>query len=265
MPPIHVVGVGPGDPELVTLRALRLLQEADLVAGFATVLAVVRAHIRGEAVVLTYRDQEEGLARLAEAAQAGKRCVVCAWGDPSVSAAELVGRVRRAHPRVEIVPGVSSLAAACARLGVALEESLFISLHRRDGGEAALRGLLEALALGRRHLFVFPRPYDLMPAELARRLLAAGLQGDRRVVVLERLTLAGERVVPLTLERLADRNDFGDLTVLFFPRPDREVADASEADGGGTGAPRGAERHQHDRHTPDASERRDAGEPEAGE
>ncbi|HXG42206.1 MAG TPA: precorrin-6y C5,15-methyltransferase (decarboxylating) subunit CbiE [Dehalococcoidia bacterium] len=222
MKPIHVVGVGPGDPEFLTLKALRLLQEADLVAGFSTVLAVVRPHIRGETVVLTYRDQEEGLARLGQAAREGKRCVVCAWGDPSVSAAELVGRVRRAHPCVEVVPGVSSLAVACARVGVPLEESLFVSLHRREGGEDALDELVEALALGRRHLFAFPRPYDLMPAEMARRLLAKGLQGDRPVLVLERLTLEGERLVALSLGELAQRDDFSDLTVLFFPRPDRE-------------------------------------------
>jgi len=228
--PVYIVGVGPGDPEFLTLKALRLLQEADLVAGFATVLDVVRPHIRGEAIVLTYRDQEEGLARLAQAAQEGRRCMVCAWGDPSVSAGELVARVRRVHPCVEVVSGVSSLAIACARLGVAMEESLFVSLHRREGGEDAFAELVEALRLGHRHVFAFPRPYDLMPAEMARRLLKDGFEGDRPVLVLERLTLDGERQVRLTLGELAHRDDFSDLTILFFPRPHREGCD-----GGGQG------------------------------
>jgi len=218
MRPLHLVGVGPGDPDFLTLKALRLLQEADLVAGFATVLAVVRPHVRGELVVLTYRDQEEGLARLAAAAREGKRCVVCAWGDPSVSAGELIARVRRAYPCVEVVPGVSSLAVACARVGVALEEAIFVSLHRRQGSEDAFVELVEALRGGQRHVFAFPRPYELMPAGVARRLLAEGFDPSRPAVVLERLTLDGERQVPLTLGELASREDFGDLTVLFFPR-----------------------------------------------
>ncbi len=229
MRPVHVVGVGPGDPGFLTLKALRLLQEADLVAGFATVLDVVRPYIRGEALVLTYRDQEEGLAKVAQAARQGRRCVVCAWGDPSVSAGELVARVRRAHPCVEVVSGVSSLAVACARVGVALEESLFVSLHRRQGGEDAFAELADALRQGRRHVFAFPRPYDLMPPELARRLLALGLEGSRPVLVLERLTLEGERMVALTLDGLAQRDDFGDLTVVFFPRPDWDGIDGGES------------------------------------
>jgi len=225
MRPVYVVGVGPGDPDFLTLKALRLLREADLVAGFATALDVVRPHIRGEALVLTYRDQEEGLGRVAQAAREGRRCVVCAWGDPSVSAGELVARVRRAHPCVEVVSGVSSLAVACARVGVALEESLFVSLHRREGSEGAFAELAEALRLGRRHVFAFPRPYDLMPAEMARRLLAEGFGGGRPVWVLERLTLEGERLVALTLDGLARREDFSDLTVVFFPRPDWKGTD----------------------------------------
>lgn len=219
MRPVHIVGVGPGNPDFLTLKALRLLQEADLVAGFATVLDVVRPHIRGEVLVLTYRDQEEGLGRVAQAAREGRRCVVCAWGDPSVSAGELLARVRRAHPCVEVVPGVSSLAVACARVGVPLEESLLVSLHRRQGGEDAFAELADALREGRRHVFAFPRPYDLMPAEMARRLLALGFEGGRPVLVLERLTLEGERLVHLTLGELAERDDFGDLTVVFFPKP----------------------------------------------
>lgn len=218
MRPLHVVGVGPGDPEFLTLKALRLLREADLVAGFATVLDVVRGHVRGQLVTLTYRDQEQGLARLAEAARRGERCVVCAWGDPSVSAGELVARVRRTYPCVEIVSGVSSLAVACARVGAAMEESLFVSLHRREGGEEAFAELAEALQRGQRHVFAFPRPYDLMPAEIARRLLADAFSPTLPVTVLERLTLEGERAVTLTLGELARRDDFGDLTVLFFPR-----------------------------------------------
>ncbi len=217
---LYVVGVGPGDPELITVKALRLVQEADVVAGFSTVLEVVRKHVRGQVLPLTYRDQEEKLGQLAEAASRGMRCVLCAWGDPSVSAQELVERVQRVYPWVEIVAGVSSLAVACARVGAALEESLFISLHRREGAERAFQELVYALKQGHRHVFVFPRPYDLMPAQIAQRLMAEEIPPETRVVVLERLGLPEERVLSLSLGALTRCDTLSDLTILFFPKED---------------------------------------------
>jgi cobalt-precorrin-7 (C5)-methyltransferase len=222
METVYIVGVGPGDPEYLTLKALRLVQEADVVAGFATVLATVEPYIRGEALPMSYGDQDQVLARVAEAARCGRRCVVCAWGDPSVSARELVERVRRTHPHVEVVAGVSSLAVACARTGTAWEEAVFVTLHQRADVTAALEELAYHLHQGKRHVFTFPRPYDLMPHLLARHLLALGFPSARPVTVLERLTLEGERLVPLTLGELAGREDLSDLTILLFPRPEGE-------------------------------------------
>ena len=58
MATITVVGVGPGDPDLLTLKARDTIHDADYVAGFETVLGPVRDWIRGEALPMRYRDQE---------------------------------------------------------------------------------------------------------------------------------------------------------------------------------------------------------------
>ena len=76
---ITVVGVGPGGPDLLTLKARDAIRDADYVAGFETVLGPVRRWIRGEALPMRYRDQEDVLDRLATHAEAGKR-VSCAPG-----------------------------------------------------------------------------------------------------------------------------------------------------------------------------------------
>ncbi len=217
MATITIVGVGPGDPDLLTLKAKDVIRRADYVAGFDTVLGPVRRWITGEAMPMRYRDQEDVLERLAAHAQAGKNCVVCAWGDLNFSSRELLDRVRR-RAEVELIPGISSVQVACARLGLTMETSMFITLHARDGHEEGLRELAENLKRRTRNLIVLPRPFDLMPANIASLLLEKGIAADTPLWALQRLSLDGEIIAEYTLASLADEDaDFSDLTILAFP------------------------------------------------
>jgi len=226
---ITVVGVGPGDGRLLTLRGREVLEQADLVAGFQTVLEVVRPWLaRAEVRSMTYGDQEEVLEYTVGQARLGRSCVVCCWGDFNVSAQELLARVRRRADGVDLVPGISSVQVACARAGIAWEEALFITLHqRRDTGD--LEELVHYLREGRRHIILLPRPWDLMPGDIAARLLEAGVPDQRPVRVYQRLTLDGEQEWSGTLkECAASTGEYSDLTIMVFLRPSSE-----------TGAPRG--------------------------
>ena len=217
MAAITIVGVGPGDPDLLTLKARDVIRSADYVAGFETVLGPVKRWISGEAMPMRYRDQEEVLERLAAHAKAGKRCVVCAWGDLNFSSKELLDRVRR-RAEVELIPGISSVQVACARLGLTMETSLFITLHARDGHEEGLRELTGQLKRRSRNLIVLPRPFDLMPADIAARLLDGGIAASTPLWVLQRLSLPDESISEYTLASLASEEaEFSDLTILAFP------------------------------------------------
>ena len=217
MAAITVVGVGPGDPNLLTLKARDAIRDADYVAGFETVLGPVRRWIRGEALPMRYRDQEDVLDRLATHAEAGKRCVVCAWGDLNFSARELLDRVRR-RADVVLIPGISSVQVACARLGLAMETSMFITLHTRDGHEEGLAELKDALKRRVRDLIVLPRPFDLMPAAIAAFLLEHGTAPETPLYTMQRLSLPGETISEYTLSSLAaEEAEFSDLTILIFP------------------------------------------------
>ena len=217
MTTITIVGVGPGDPELLTLKARDAIRSADYVAGFETVLGPVRHWIRGEALPMRYRDQEDVLERLAAYAQTGKKCVVCAWGDLNFSAKELLDRVRR-RASVRLIPGVSSVQIACARLGLTMETSVFVTLHSREGHEQGLQELGDMLLHSRRNLIVLPRPFDLMPAAIASLLIEEGIAADRKVQVLQRLSLPDERISEYTIETLAhEDSEFSDLSILVFP------------------------------------------------
>ena len=107
---------------------------------------------------------------------------------------------------------------ACARLGLAMEASVFITLHARDGHENGLRELVEMLKQQRRNLIVLPRPFDLMPSEIAARLLLEGIGAERPLLAMQRLSLPGERIDTYTVESLATEDtEFSDLTILVFP------------------------------------------------
>ena len=217
MTTITVVGVGPGDPDLLTLKARDVIRDADYVAGFETVLGPVRGWIRGEELPMRYRDQEDVLDRLAAYAESGKRCVVCAWGDLNFSARELLDRVR-SRADVVLIPGISSVQVVCARLGLTMETSVFITLHARDGHEHGLRELVEMLKQQRRNLIVLPRPFDLMPSAIASRLLEEGIGAETLLYALQRLSLQEERIDAYTVESLAlEDSEFSDLTILAFP------------------------------------------------
>ncbi|MCY4578088.1 MAG: precorrin-6y C5,15-methyltransferase (decarboxylating) subunit CbiE [Chloroflexi bacterium] len=217
MAAITIVGVGPGDPDLLTLKAREVIRSADYVAGFETVLGPVRRWIAGEAMPMRYRDQEDVLEALAAHAESGKKCVVCAWGDLNFSSKELLDRVRR-RAEVELIPGISSVQLACARLGFTMETSMFITLHARDGHEEGMRELTDALKRRKRNLIVLPRPFDLMPADIAARLLESSIAADTPLWALQRLSLPDESISEYTLASLADEGkEFSDLTILAFP------------------------------------------------
>ena len=217
MAAITIVGVGPGDPDLLTLKAREVIRGADYVAGFETVLGPVRRWIAGEAMPMRYRDQEDVLEALAAHAESGKKCVVCAWGDLNFSSKELLDRVRR-RAEVELIPGISSVQVACARLGFTMETSMFITLHARDGHEEGMRELTYALRRRKRNLIVLPRPFELMPADIAARLLESSIAADTPLWALQRLSLPDESIGEYTLASLADEDkEFSDLTILAFP------------------------------------------------
>ena len=219
---VTIVGVGPGDNGFLTLKGKRAIEEADLVAGFATVLNVIRPYAKkAEICAMAYRDQEEVLDYAVGQAKEGKSLVVCAWGDLNVSAKELLDRVRRRVDHVELVPGISSVQIVMSRAGLSLEDTVFVTLHVREGAGSALEELVHYLMEGRRNVILFPRPYDLMPAAIATGLIDEGVPGDGQMTVYQRLTHDDEQSwTGSIIHCAAITTEFSDLTIMVFHRPD---------------------------------------------
>ena len=220
-----IVAVGPGDNGFLTLKGKQAIEDADLVAGFETVLNVIRPFVKGaELCSMAYRNQEEVLDYAVDKViNEGKSLVVCAWGDLNVSAKELLDRVRKRVDHVELVPGISSVQIAMSRTSISLEHTVFVTLHVRAGTEDALDELIHYLKDGRRNIILLPRPYDLMPAGIAAGILSKGVSADRQMTVFQRLTHDDEQSWSGTIEECSEiTEEFSDLSLMVFHQPDTD-------------------------------------------
>ena len=220
-----IVAVGPGDNGFLTLKGKQAIEDADLVAGFETVLNVIRPFVKGaELCSMAYRNQEEVLDYAGDKViNEGKSLVVCAWGDLNVSAKELLDRVRKRVDRVELVPGISSVQIAMSRTGISLEHTVFVTLHVRAGTEDALDELIHYLKDGRRNIILLPRPYDLMPAGIAAGILSKGVSADRQMTVFQRLTHDDEQSWSGTIKECSEiTTEFSDLSLMVFHQPETD-------------------------------------------
>ena len=215
---VALVGAGPGDPGLLTLRAAELLGEADVVLTDRLVGKQVLEHVRPEAQVVdvgktswtgTAPRQEEINALLVQHARAGKRVVRLKGGDPFVfgRGSEEAEVLVAAGIAFEVVPGVSSAIAAPAYAGIpvtarGLTQDLCVVTGHLDPDDPASRVRWQALATGPGTLVIL-MGLDRLP------LLTAGLVRHGRpagtpAACVEQGTTAQQRVVVSTLGQLAD-------------------------------------------------------------
>jgi uroporphyrin-III C-methyltransferase len=150
---VYLVGAGPGDPELLTVRALRLLESADVVLHDDLVPEEVLALVHRDALVTSVgkrcgrpRITQAGIhALMIEAARAGQSVVRLKSGDPLVfgRAGEEIAALRAAGVTFEVVPGVTAAFAAGAGLALPLTDRksasklILCTGHHADGKDAA--------------------------------------------------------------------------------------------------------------------------------
>ncbi|PZV33901.1 siroheme synthase CysG [Mesorhizobium kowhaii] len=201
---IALVGAGPGAEDLLTLRAHRLLMEADVIVHDALVPDAVVAMGRRDAERLPVgkrkgchtKSQAEINALLVELGRQGKRVVRLKSGDPLVfgRAGEEMAALRDAGIAYEVVPGVTAAFAAAADFELPLtlrgvsSSMVFTTGHDLKGNslpdwaKLAISGATVAVYMGRS-----------VAAEVAGRLIEAGLSPDTAVAVVENASLANRR------------------------------------------------------------------------
>ena len=104
-----------------------------------------------------------------------------------------------------------------SRTGISLEDAVFITLHKRADTGGDLDELVHYINEGRRHAIILPRPFDLMPAGIAKGLLEAGVPANLPMRVYQKLTFEDEIRWNGTLRECSEIEDeFSDLSIMVF-------------------------------------------------
>jgi len=208
---VWLVGAGPGDPGLLTLRAATAIRGADLVLHDHIPARIARAHAKPQATLLDVGKRKGAapvpqpriIARMLDAARAGKRVVRLKAGDPFLFArgAEEAAALTEAGIPWRVVPGISAGLAAPAAAGIALTRRgvtgavTFLAGHDETGGLPPHDWAALARAGGT--LVVFMAMSRLDGLVLA--LLAGGYSAATPLAVIAQASLPGQVSLTTTL------------------------------------------------------------------
>ncbi len=220
---VALVGAGPGAEDLLTLRAQRLLMEADAIVYDALVPESLVAMGRRDADRIPVgkrknchlKSQREIDALLVALGRAGKRVVRLKSGDPLIfgRAGEELAALRNAGISHEVVPGVTAAFAAAADFALPLtlrgvaSSIVFTTGHDLKGdvlpdwARLAISGATVAVYMGR-----------TVAADIAGRLMAAGLEQDTPVAVVENASRRDARLFHGTLKDLPELGRMDEIT-----------------------------------------------------
>jgi uroporphyrin-III C-methyltransferase/precorrin-2 dehydrogenase/sirohydrochlorin ferrochelatase len=211
---VYLVGAGPGDPELLTVKATRVLQTAevvlhdDLVGPEILAMIPLQAEVRsvGKRAGGKHTPQAEINDLLLAYARAGKRVVRLKGGDPLLfgRAGEEMEALRAAGIRFEVVPGVTAALGAAASAQIPLTDRrlassvLFASGHACAGNAAI--DWAAAVQTGATLVVYMPGNHR----NLAAQLLAAGLDEETPCAVISQASLPAEHIEGMSLRGLAE-------------------------------------------------------------
>ena len=217
---VWLVGAGPGDPELLTLKAMRALQAAEVVVHDRLVSAEVLAMAPNARLIHVGKRKsrhsvpQDGINQLLVAlALEGRTVVRLKGGDPFVfgRGGEELAACREAGVACEVVPGISAGLAAAASAGAPLTHRglaqgvTFITGHAAattEGGYGEPEHDWAALA-GANHTVVVYMGLSTAPT-IAARLMAAGRAGSTPALIVENASLPQERRVLTRLDGLGE-------------------------------------------------------------
>lgn len=216
-PLVHLVGAGPGDPDLLTVKALRLIQQAEAVVYDRLISPEILALIPpgtmriyvGKANAHHTLSQDETNALLVRLARTGHRVVRLKGGDPYIfgRGSEEAEHLARHGVAFEVVPGVTAASGCTAGFGIPLTHRglamgvRFVTGHCRDDRDLDLNWA--SLADPDTTLVIYMGLANLQ--QISRELIAAGLSADTPAAAIASDTTPHQTICVATLADLPDQ------------------------------------------------------------
>ena len=209
---VHIIGAGPGDPELITVKGKRLLETADVIiyAG-SLVNPELLNYCRADAIKLNSASMtlDEVIETIERAEAEGKTTVRLHTGDPAIYGAiqEQIDELNHRKIEFDITPGVSSFLAAAAALKQeytlpGISQTVIIT---RQAGRTPVpeRESIKSLAAHLSTMCIFLS--IAMIDEVVSELMEGGFSSETPIAVVERAPWADERIIRGTLSTISEQ------------------------------------------------------------
>lgn len=209
MKKIYIVGAGPGDPDLITVKGLTILQAADVILYTDSLVneeLIAKAKPSAEILKTAGMHLEEIVEVIADRVKKGKMVARIHTGDPAMYGAimEQMALLKKEDIGCEIIPGVSSVFASAAAIGAELTipdltQTLILT---RAEGRTPVPEMEKLKDLASHHCTIALFLSATLTKKIVKELQAAGWQDETPVAVIQRASWPDQKVVRTTLVNL---------------------------------------------------------------
>jgi len=194
MSKLYLVGIGPGSSDYLTKAAIECANSVDVLVGSQRALDLFPG-FAGETLVLRARNMDEMMKKLISLVDEGRNVAILSTGDPGFSGVLKPILKLQEDLDLEVIPGISSLQLAAARLQLPWDEINLLTLHGKGNSQV----ILDYVDNGKPTM-VLP---DFRVEKLAQFLIDEGTNPERKVSVCERLSYPDERIFTGNLREIA--------------------------------------------------------------
>ncbi|WP_028403304.1 precorrin-4 C(11)-methyltransferase [Ectobacillus panaciterrae] len=206
---LYIVGAGPGDPDLITVKGLKHLQEADVVLYADSLVneeLIAKAKPTAEVLKTAGMHLDEMVDTMVDRIKQGKKVVRVHTGDPAVYGAimEQMVLLKKEGIGVEIVPGVSSVfaAAAAAEAELTIPDLTQTVILTRAEGRTPVPEFEKLRDLAKHHCTIALFLSATLTKKVVKELIDAGWSQETPVAVVYKASWPDQKIVRTTLENL---------------------------------------------------------------
>jgi len=210
MSKIYIVGIGPGNPDYLTKKAIEKVKNADITVGSKRAINLFDE--LNEKIVFNVKDLTKKLEKAVDLAKSGKKIAILSTGDPGFSG--ILNPVKEISKEkgfdiddIEVIPGISSLQLAASKNNISWDDANIMTFHGRENTE----NILSTINNGKKTIAL---PSGKVK-DMAKFLIDNGISKNRQAIICERLSYPDEKIVKATLEEIS-KSDFTYMCVMII-------------------------------------------------